>query len=446
MPDSPLWTALIAISLLVLLVTRLKLNPVIAMTIAALSVALSPGVDFLPAVDAFQKGLGATMGGIAMVIALGAMLGRLLADSGGAEVLAHRFHDLFGPTRAVLCIMLLSLIVGIVTWFAVGLYLLLPILFTLTRESGRPLLVLALPMLSFLSVMHGLMPPHPGPVVAIREIGADTGLVLMWGMVIGVPVALLGGPFLARWILPRLSADIAIPESLATSMDSSNSVQQPPFTLTLITVLLPVVLMLAATLVDLLNVGDSAFGQIATSVGNPTIALLLAVLLGFWTLGTRCGLSGKDLLRSTELCVASIGMTLLVVGAGGGFASVLRAAGVAESMGALAQSAHLPPLVFGWLAAAFVRVATGSATVGVTVAAGLVAGMMHQYPDTNPELLIIALGSGSLFLSHLNDGGFWIVRDSLGLTVGQTLRTWTVLETVVSLAGLALAMALDLVF
>ncbi len=431
MPDSPLWTALIAISLLVLLVTRLKLNPVLAMMIAALSVALSPGVDFLPAVDAFQKGLGATMGGIAMVIALGAMLGRLLADSGGAEVLAHRFHDLFGPTRAVLCIMLLSLIVGIVTWFAVGLYLLLPILFTLTRESGRPLLVLALPMLSFLSVMHGLMPPHPGPVVAIREIGADTGLVLMWGIVIGVPVALLGGPLLARWILPRLAADIPIPALAEARQDSSNSVQPPPFTLTLITVLLPVVLMLAATLVDLLNLNDSTFGQIATSVGNPTIALLLAVLLGFWTLGTRCGFSGKD---------------LLVVGAGGGFASVLRAAGVAESMGTLAQSAHLPPLVFGWLAAAFVRVATGSATVGVTVAAGLVAGMMHQFPDTNPELLIIALGSGSLFLSHLNDGGFWIVRDSLGLTVGQTLRTWTVLETVVSLAGLAFAMALDLVF
>jgi len=444
--NSPLWITLIAIGLLVLLVTRWKVNPVLAMTVAALSVALSPGVDFLPAVEAFQTGLGATLGGIAMVIALGAMLGRLLADSGGAEVLAHRFHDLFGPTRAVLCIMLLSLIVGVVTWFAVGLYLLLPILFTLTRESGRPLLWLALPMLSFLSVMHGLMPPHPGPVVAIREIGADTGMVLLWGMIVGIPVALLGGPLLARWIVPRLKETIEIPDSYGPKTAVTATPRPPPFALTLGTVLLPVLLMLGATLVDLMNADDSILGQIAQSMGNPTIALLLAVLFGLWSLGTRCGLTGKDLLRSTEACVASIGMTLLVVGAGGGFASVLRAAGVAESMGNLAQDAHLPPLVFGWLAAAFVRVATGSATVGVTVAAGLVAGILPQFPDTNPELLIIALGSGSLFLSHLNDGGFWIVRDSLGLTVGQTLRTWTVLETVVSVAGLALAMALDLVF
>jgi GntP family gluconate:H+ symporter len=436
----PLWTAVLAIALLIVLVTRLRLNPVLALMLAALAVAVAPGIEFGAAVQAFQSGLGATLGGIAMVIALGAMLGRLLADSGGADVLARRFHQVFGPGRAVLCIMVLSLVVGIVTWFAVGLYLLLPILFTLTRESGKPLMVLALPMLSFLSVMHGLMPPHPGPVVAIREVGADTGLVLMWGLIVGVPVALLGGPSLARFVVPRLGVGTLAPGPPEGDVRHA-APRAPGFLVTLVTVLLPVLLMLGATAVDLLGGENHAVGVVFTRIGNPTIALLLAVLLALWTLGVRCGLKGQALLRSTEACVNSVGMTLLVVGAGGGFAAVLREAGVAESMGDVARAAHLPPLLFGWLAAAFVRVATGSATVGVTVAAGLVAGILPQYPDTNPELLIIALGSGSL-----NDGGFWIVRDTLGLTVGQTLRSWTVLETVVALAGLVAAMALDCLF
>ncbi|MEQ1859719.1 MAG: gluconate:H+ symporter [Chthoniobacteraceae bacterium] len=446
------WTLIVlacaAVVALVVLVTIWKVNAFIALTLASLLVgAGSVEMGFVPkdaktsltlldVMDAFGGGLGRTLGGIAAVIGLGTMLGKLLAESGGAEVLAKRFAAIFGPRRAVWCIMVLGFVVGLPTWFAVGLVLLLPILLTLTRETGRPFLALAIPLVAALSVMHGLTPPHPGPVAALatlRDFQPNMGLVLMWAFIVGIPTAIIAGPIFARWVVPRVPVEAPLMPLLA----GRESLKLPPFGLTLFSILLPVVLMLLDTLAKLTLPESSQFAASARFIGHPTIALTVSVLFASWSLGIRCGYSAPRILRFTEESIATIGMTLLVVGGGGGFAAVLKIAGAADAMGALAMEMELSPLLYGWLVAAFIRVATGSATVSITAAAGLLAPVLALHPGTNIELLIIAIGCGSLFLSHLNDGGFWIVKDCLGLTVPQTLRTWTVIETIVGVVGLA---------
>ena len=439
MPASPVFLLLLAlgaIAVLVLLVTWRKMNAFLALFLASLVVGIGAGLTPLTVLKHFQEGLGATMGGIAAVIALGAMLGKLLAESGAAQVLAERFSAFFGPARVGWCVAALAISVGLVTWFAVGL-LLLPIIVTLSRETKRPFLLLAIPLLSFLSVMHGLMPPHPGPVAAIAALGANTGAVLGWGFLIGLPTAAVAGPWFARIAVRRLQVD---PPVLA--VDPAAGRPRPSFTATLLVVCLPIGLMMMSTAAELL-LEEGGPRTTLTSIGHPVFALTIAVLAAAWLFQRACGFSRSTILTFTEQSVAGIGMALLVVAGGGGFARVLREAGVADALGSLAGTLHLPPLIYGWMVAAFIRVATGSATVAITTAAGILAPMAAADPTIHREMLVLSIGCGSLFLSHLNDGGFWIVKESLGLTVGQTLRTWTVTETLIGLVGLGAVIVVD---
>ncbi len=446
--------ALGAIVLLVLLVTRWKLNPFIALTVASLllgggavlleiiPVSRPSGVltpwTLLQVVDTFKEGLGKTLGGVAPLICLGAILGRLLSESGGAAVLARGFIGFFGRQNAGWCIVSLAITVGLSSWFAVGFMLLLPVLLSLTKETGRPFLSLALPLLSFLSVMHGLMPPHPGPLIAINAFHADTGKVLLWGFLIGIPTAAIAGPFFAKFAVNRVHP--LLPE---TTFEQPANIRPPGFALTLLSILLPIALMLLGTAAELLGMRESLFGSVSLNLGSPVIAMLVGVLFCLWSLGLRCGWNAQQLLKFTEQSVNGIGMTLLTLGAGGGFAFVLKDSGLARVLGELAAQAHMPLLIYGWLAAAFIRVATGSATVAITVAAELLVPLLAQSPGTSPELMVISIGCGSLFLSHLNDAGFWIVRDCLGLSVRETLETWTITETLIGVAGLALTLGAE---
>ena len=453
--------ALLAIGTLVLLITKAKVNAFISLLLASLIVGLgavlllgvpardaagkalldaagkSPAYSILGVIKSFGDGLGATMTGTAAVIALGTMLGRLLAESGGAEVLAKRFAAFFGPKHIQWCIMALALAVGLTTWFAVGLVLLLPILLTLTHETKQPFILLTLPLLSCLSVMHGVMPPHPGPVVAVEALKASMGLVLFWGFVIGIPTAAVAGPIYARFIVHRITANP--PPIPRTAQSTDPGFRLPAFRLTLFSILSPVLLMLLSTVAELVLPKGNQLREVAQFLGNPTLALLLAVLFASWSLGLHCGYTRTQVLKFTEGSIATVAMTILVIGAGGGFARVLRDAGVAESIGKAGETASLSPLLYGWLVSAFIRVATGSATVAITTASGLLVPVMAAHPELNPHqvaLIICAIGCGSLFLSHLNDSGFWMVKESLGLTVGQTMKTWTVCETLVGVAGM----------
>lgn len=451
-----LLVALVAIATLVLLVTRFKVNAFISLLLASLlvgAVAVWMGATVKDAtgragaytlvgvVKSFSDGVGATLGSIAAVIGLGTMLGKLLAESGGAEVLAKRFARIFGARHVQWCVMALALVVGLTTWFAVGFVLLVPILLTLTRETRQPFLRLAIPLLSCMSVMHGLMPPHPGPVVAVGVLGAKMGLVLFWGFVVGIPTAVVAGPIFARYAVRYV--DASPPAVTSPAAQAPTGFRPPGFALTLFSILLPVGLMLLATVAELTLPPTDRLRVAAMFIGNPTIALLISVLFATWGFGTRCGYSRARVLKLTEECIAGMGMTLLIVGGGGGFARVLRDAGVAEAIGRGGEAMHLPPLLYGWLLSAFIRVATGSATVAITTASGLLVPVLLMHPELTANqiaLIVVALGCGSMFLSHLNDAGFWIVKDFLGLTVTQTLRTWTVCETIVGIAGMLLSL------
>jgi len=261
-------------------------------------------------------------------------------------------------------------------------------------------------------------------------------MVLVWGFVLGVPTAIIGGPVLAMWV----GRNIDVSSPVLEVRPLPQGVRLPRLGLTVFSILLPILLMLLATLAELMLPAGARLRLGADFIGNPTIALLIAVIFAMWSLGTHCGFGRSQLLKFSEDSVAAVGMAILIVGGGGGFARVLAQAGVADAMGALAGAMHLPPLLYAWLVSAFIRVATGSSTVAITAASVLVAPVLAAHPQTNVELAIMSMAFGSLFLSHLNDGGFWIVKECLGLTVRQTLQTWTLMETLMGLVGLGLTL------
>lgn len=423
---------------MIVLIAWVRMNAFLALLFAALLVALGSGMEPGKAMSTFQDGMGATLGGIAGVLGLGTMLGGLLAASGGAEVLSKALIRLLGPQRVHWCLMILALAVGFTTWFAVGLVMLVPILLTLARETKMPFLKLALPLLAVLSIMHGVMPPHPGPLVAIDALQANLGLVILWALVAAIPIAAVAGPIFAGWAVKHVA--VTPPEPPSASLDATRPL--PKLGRTVAALALPVVLILTQTLAELLTEPGSTWRSIAGVIGNPTLALGVAVLFAAWAFNfTRV-----EALKIGEKSLGPIGMTLLLVGAGGGFNRVLRDCGAADAIGGLAASAHMPPMLFGWVCAALIRVATGSATVAITAACGLVAPMALSTPGVNLELLVVCVGAGSLFLSHLNDAGFWIVKETLGLTVSQTFRTWTVTETLIGVTGLVVCWVLDIFF
>ncbi len=446
-PTSLLLLATASVVVLIVLIAWLRINAFLALLLGALVMGLGSGMEPGLVVKAFQDGMGATLGGIAGVLGLGTILGGLLAASGGAEVLAKALINLFGPKRVHLCLMALGLCIGLTSWFAVGLVMLVPILLTLAKETKEPFLKLAIPLLAVLSIMHGVMPPHPGPLVAITALHASLGKVMLWGLLVAVPVAAISGPIFARWAVKHVEAHAPEPPAVDPNVEAR---QHPTLGRTVASLAVPILLLLSQTAVEVsLAVAPAsahpalnAIRSVTAVIGDPTVALGLSVLFAAWAFGfTR-----QEALSAGEKSIAVVGMTLLVVGGGGGFNRVLKESGAADAIGGLASQAHLSPLLFGWLCAAMIRVATGSATVAIVTASGMVAPLVLGNPHVNRELVVVGIGCGSLFLSHLNDGGFWIVKETLGLSVAQTLRTWTITETLVGITGLIVVWALSLVF
>jgi GntP family gluconate:H+ symporter len=438
---SLLLLVLVAVVGLVVLVARFKLNAFLALILASIFVGLGSGMKLPLIAKAFQEGVGNTLGFIAVVVGLGTMLGKMLAESGGAEVIATRFIQLFGARRLPWTMVLVAFVVGLPVFFGVGVVLLIPILFTLARETKTPLLALGIPLVAGLSVSHGLVPPHPGPLVAIEKLGADTGKTILYAAIIGFPTALIAGPLFAKWIVPRVPVELGgIGERL---IQPASLARQPGFALTLFTILLPVLLMLVATVGDVTLAKDSAARAWAQFIGSPLLALLAAVLFSFYSLGRCCGIGRAQILKFTEECVGPAAGIILVVGAGGGFSKVLEYCGAADAIAGLAKGLHLSPLLLGWLLAGSIRVAVGSATVAITLGSAMLAPIAAANPGTSPELLVITLGAGSLILSHLNDGGFWFVKEYFNLTVSQTLKTWTVVETIIAVVALLFTLLLD---
>ena len=441
--------AVIAIAALILLITRYKVYPFLVLIIVSLLLGLVSGMPIDTIVKSFETGNGNTLGHIAIVVGLGTMLGKMMAESGGAERIATTLIDRFGEKHIHWAMMVVAIIVGLPVFFEVGFVLLIPIAFNVARRTNKSLLLVGLPMVAGLSVVHGLIPPHPAAMLAVQAYHADIGKTIAYGLIVGVPTAIVAGPLFALLV----SRYVKLPEnnplaaqflgSARTSKDEGNRRELPGFGITLFTILLPVILMLIGSWADLVFTPRTLPNSLLHFVGNSDVALLIAVLVSFWTFGAKRGFNRAQIQKFCGDCLAPIAGITLIVGAGGGFGRVLMDSGISKEIVNVATSAHLSPLLFGWLVAALIRLATGSATVAMTTACGIVAPIAAASGvQVSPELLVLATGSGSLIFSHVNDGGFWLIKEYFGMTVGQTFKTWSLCETIISVLGLALTFAL----
>ncbi len=439
-----LLSTLVAVIALVLLVAVFKLNPFLSLLVASLGLGIAAGMPMVNIIRSFESGVGGTLGHIAIVVALGTMLGKMMAESGASDTIAHTLIRWFGEKRVPLAMMVSGLVVGLPAFFEVGFVLLVPIAFTVARRTKTNILLVCLPMAAGLSVVHGLVPPHPAALMAVMIYKADVGRTILYGLLIGIPTAYLAGPLFARFIAPHIKLADENPMA-AEFVDHGKERSLPSFALSLATILLPVFLMLIGSWADSFAPAGSTANNVIRMAGNDDMALFIGVMVSFLTLGKMRGFDRDTVLRFTNECLAPTATITLLVGAGGGFGRVLQDSGVAHAIISVALRSHVSLLLMAWLVAALVRLATGSATVAMTTAAGIVAPIASQYGGVHPELLAIATGAGSLIFSHVNDGGFWLVKEYFNLSVPQTLKTWSICETIISVSGLGFAFALSLV-
>lgn len=436
--------ALLAVVVLIVLIARFKVHPFVALVAVSLALGAAAGMSPGGLVKAFQDGVGSTLGSIAVVVGLGTMLGKMMAESGGAARIATTLIAWFGERRVHWAIMVVAFIVGIPVFFQVGFVLLVPLVFTIARRTGTSLIRVGIPLVAGLSVVHGMVPPHPAAMLAVTALGADLGRTIFYALIVGVPTAALAGPIFAVWIAPRIPLPAGNPmaEQLAGGASPGQS-GLPGFGLSLFTILAPVALMLGASAADVTLAAGSLLRTTLDFLGSPIVALLLTLLVSFWSLGIARGMTGAKILSLANECLAPTAAILLVIGAGGGFNRVLIESGVGNAIADVAIRTQVSPLLLAWIVATLVRVATGSATVAMTTAAGIVAPIAAATPHTSPELLVLATGAGSLMLSHVNDSGFWLIKEYFNMTVQQTLATWTAAETIIGVTGLLLTLALS---
>jgi GntP family gluconate:H+ symporter len=476
--------AVIGIALIVALIVALKVHAFLALTIGALFVGLASGIAAAGVTKSYENGVGGVLGYVGVLIALGAMLGKLLADSGGADKVVDTL--LRGKAATLPWKMaLIAGIIGIPMFFEIGLVLLIPIVMLAVRRSGGKAMLLGIPALAGLSVLHGFVPPHPGPLAAIGILHGNVGITLALGLLVAIPSVAVAGPvfarFAAQWVpigasgaalavtsasrsgsgsagVSRVQdgrrrgsgtedglAEVSGAEEAGTAQDPT-ATRSPSFAWTLITVLSPVVLMLLKAAADVWMSKDAALYPFLEFIGDPVVALLIAVLLAMYTFGTAVGFTVTVLSKKIGESLFPIVGVLLIVGAGGGFKQVLVDGGTGTAIAKIAIDAGLSALFLGWIVAVLIRLATGSATVATVTAAGIVAPLAAGLNDPNVALVVLAIGAGSLFFSHVNDAGFWLVKEYFGLTVGETIKTWSVMETIISVMGLALTLLLSLVF
>ncbi|WP_446745787.1 GntT/GntP/DsdX family permease [Silvibacterium acidisoli] len=428
---------------LIALIAVFKLNPFITLLLCSLGLAIATDMPMSMIVKSFETGVGGTLGHIAIVVGLGTMLGKMMAESGGADRIALTLIRIAGEKHLPWAMVAIGFLVGLPVFFEVGFVLLVPIAFTVARRTNSSLIRVGLPMVAGLSVVHGLMPPHPAAMLAVTTYGADVGRTIFYGLIVGIPAAILAGPLFTKIIEPHvhLPAENPIAEQFT---DREERQDMPGFWVVVMTILLPVFLMLIGSWADALTTPRTPLNNVLHLLGNADISLAVGVLVSFVVLGKMRGFSKEQILRFSNECLAPTASITLLVGAGGGFGRILQDSGVSQAIVSYSVNAHVPLLVLAWLAAAMIRLATGSATVAMTTAAGIVAPIAAHTAGARPELLALATGAGSLVFSHVNDGGFWLVKEYFNMSVPETMKTWSILETIISVAGLLFTLGLSL--
>ena len=432
--------ALGAITVLILLIARFKLNPFIALMTISLVLAAASGMPLATIVKSFEAGVGGTLGHIAIVVALGTMLGKMMAESGGAERIALTLINIAGERHVALAMMVVGLLVGLPVFFEVGFVLLIPIAFNVAKRTGTSMVLVGLPMVAGLSVVHGLVPPHPATLLAVAAYNADIGRTVFFALIVGIPTAIVAGPLYAKFVAPRIVIEGDNPIA-AQFIDDTPKQNLPSFTRTLFTILLPILLMLTGSWADRLSTPHTSLNDALRLLGSADIALLIAAMVSFVTLGKMRGFTREAILKFTDECLAPTATITLLVGAGGGLGRILQDSGTSQAIVDLALRAHISILFSAWLVAALVRLATGSATVAMAMASAIIAPVaLHS--GIRPELLTIATGAGSLLFSHVNEGGFWLVKEYFNMSVADTMKSWSVCETIISVVALLLTMGL----
>lgn len=441
---------LAGIAVIVILITALKVHPFLALLIGGLGIGIAAGLAPAKSVTEFAAGFGSTSASVGILIALGAMYGKLLADSGGADRIVDTLVGRASPRTLPWMMGLVGALIGLPMFFEVGVVLLMPVIILVARRSGVALMKIAIPTLAGLSAMHGLVPPHPGPLTAIGSLGANLGLTMAFGVLVAIPTVIIAGPvfstFAARWAPVPVPALFTSAEDRDTGTGEDPAARnRPSFGTALLSILLPVILMLAKTVADVVAEGsDAAWKSLLDFLGTPTIALTIAVIAGIFLLGGS-GRMNKDAVSKTlEKSLPPIAGILVIVGAGGGLKQVLIATGIGQMIADTVAGSSVPVLILAWFVAVLIRVATGSATVATVTAAGILAPVAAELSSPMVALMVLAIGSGSVFLSHVNDAGFWLVKEYLGTTIGQTLKTWSVMECLISVCGLSGVLLLSL--
>ena len=419
-----------AIGLLLFLILYVRLHAFIALMLCAMALGLSGGMAPATVLKSMQSGFGEALGFIAVVVGLGAMIGRYLEFSGGGQALADWLLAKFGKERAAWAVMVAAFLVGLPIFFEVGFIILIPLVWNLAKESKRSLLFYGLPMAAALTVLHSLVPPHPAPAAAAQLLGADLGKTILYGVIVSIPMVVVGGMFYGTWIARRIF--VAVPIMASRDVQTSNGAAPPPVPLVILILLLPVLLIFAATL----------WPQFALFkfLGHPFSALMVTMLAAMIFLGVSRGLGRDQLTKLATESLAPIGTLLLIMGAGGAFKQIIVDSGAGTYAGKLLASSNVSPLLVAYIVAGAMRAAQGSATVAIITAAGIVAPLVKGIQGYSPEAIVLALCCGGTLLSHVNDAGFWIVNEYFGMTVPQTLRTWTTMKVITSLTGIAIVL------
>ena len=435
----PLLIIVLGICLLLFFIVVLKLNSFLSFVIVSLAVGLAEGMNLENSITSIENGIGSTMGFLVLILGFGAMLGKLVSESGAAQRITTKLVNAFGLKHIQLALMLTGFIVGISLFYDVGFFILIPLVFTIAATTGLPLLYVGLPMLAALSVTHGYLPPHPAPTAIAAMFHADIGKTMIYGIIVALPAIVISGPFLSK-ALSKIDAK-PLKEFLNTKPLTEE--EMPGFWVSFFTALLPVIIITLGTVAGFLFPEGNIIRKILVFTGHPVFAMLLSVLIAVYTLGLARGRKMPEIMESLAHSVTSITMIMLLIAGAGALKQVLVDSGVSKYIGDLLSESTLSPLFLGWLIATILRFCVGSATVAGMTAAGIVLPLVTG-GSVKPELMVLAIGSGSLMFGHVNDGGFWLFKEYFNLSIKDTMRTWVVMETSIGITGLLGVMCLSL--
>lgn len=420
---------LVAIGLIVFLIMRAKLSAFVALTISGLTLGILAGMPLEKIAVSFQNGMGGTLGFLATVLGLGTILGKMLEVSGGAQRLAKTLIKAFGEKNAHWAMMIVAFICGIPVFFQVGFVLLLPVIFSIAQQTKMSLIKVGIPVVAGLIVVHGLVPPHPAALAIVGSLKADVGTTIILSLLIGLPATIIAGPVFGNIISKYVKAN---PSEQLFKAELIAEEKLPGFATTLFTILLPMIIMVVKTIAELTMAKGAPSLHLIAFLGNPITALLISVIFSYFSLGFFRGMKKEDILKLTDGCFGPVAGILLVIGAGGAFNQVLQDSGIGKALGGVLTSLHMNPIMLAWIIALIMRFAVGSTTVAMVTAAGIIMPILPSFPNINPAIICVAIGAGGVGLSHVNDSGFWIVKEYYGLSVQDTLKTWTLSTTIAS--------------